>query len=397
MAGANLHPDLEAGVHELRGALIDLFSRVGADVRRPQELSRQLKLDKSLAWKISRVTSAGGAQEALQHMPGDAALALVVNAVAKAGAPPEGCQRLKDAITEFKSSIEKHVGDKPTLELVIDAFPTGKGDRLSVSRKLAFRGNSGIFGVQARARMNTICLAPNPEEPDLVDMADIGGWLSFRRLRHDARWMLFKRSQYSTHGSLPREQAIDPNAPKDGSCLLTKFCSSTMPPTLTSEEEGSMIFEIGDSSVGNSGAFDCFYGTVIRKIGSRYMRLPTDRGTFRSSVSAPVEELQVDFLIHKSLGFALNQSVQTVSKTLPPDQDVKPRDVLPIVATRIELGREPPIVHSPLMPRYGEMLDFLAGQLGWDWRDFVGIRYVMEYPPYPSMLDVNFPLDPPKA
>ena len=41
--------------------------------------------------------------------------------------------------------VSRHVGDRPTLELVLDSLPDRSHDRLIVSRKLAFRGNSGLF------------------------------------------------------------------------------------------------------------------------------------------------------------------------------------------------------------------------------------------------------------
>ena len=71
--------------------------------------------------------------------------------------------------------VSRHVGDRPTLELVRDSLPDRSHDRLIVSRKLAFRGNSGIWGVQARTRLNAAFVAPSHDDPEMLDAANVGG------------------------------------------------------------------------------------------------------------------------------------------------------------------------------------------------------------------------------
>lgn len=373
---------------------MEMFNGVGADIRRPQELARRLSLDKGLAWKLSRIMNAGEPEEALQHMPGDAAMEIMMKAVTKAGANEAHRQRTATAIEIFREAIQKHLGDRPTLELVVDAMPGRKGERLATSRKLAFRGNSGIWGVQAKARLNTVIIAPNKANPEMMDAALIGGWIDFRRVRHDAKWVIFRRKTFSTHMTgAPVEEPLDPTAGPDGPMWMRDFCSSTLPDIHMISHGDAHEYEIGESTVGNGGAFTCFFGSVTRAIGSRYYDVPEDTATFQANVSAPVESLQFDMLVHRDCGFAFEHNVQVLSKLSEVERAPTDRDILPIHASRVDLGRTPPAVQSGLFARYGEIVDLGLARMGWSREDFVGVRYDIEYPPFPSTVSVSCPLE----
>jgi hypothetical protein len=390
-----LHPDLSAGVHELRGALTDLLGDVGADVRRPQELARRLSLDKSLAWKLSRIVGAGDPQNALQYIPGDAALGIVMRAVHDAGGGEALQSRAHRAIQNFQAAVLRHLGDRPTLDLVVDGLPSEDRERLSVSRKLAFRGNSGIWGVQAKARMHTVVLAPNRKNPTMLDCGQVGGWVDFRRIRGDARWVLFRRRTLGADdGSVPKVEPIDPHLETAYPALMMRdFCSPEIPQIHTIAEAGFQLDELGMSTVGNSGAFTLFFGSITSAIGPRVADKPDDEGTFRVSISAPIETLQFDLLVHRDCEFALNQKIATYGGFPNWSAPLAERDSLPIHADRSDLGREPPSVQTPLYPRYVELTQRVFSRMGRDRREFIGLRYEIEYPAFPSTVVVSFPLE----
>jgi hypothetical protein len=392
---SQLHPDLSAGVHELRGALTDLLGDVGADVRRPQELARRLSLDKSLAWKLSRIVGAGDAHNALQYIPGDAALGIVMRAVHDAGGGEMLRVRAEKAIKNFQMAVLRHLGDRPTLDLVIDGLPSESGERLSASRKLAFRGNSGIWGVQAKARMHTVLLAPNRDNPEMMDCGQIGGWIDFRRIRGDARWVLFRRrTLMEGDGPGPKVEPMDPLADPTGPALMMKdFCSQGLPEIHTIADGGYQLDELGASTIGNSGAFTLFFGSVTTAIGPRKADSPDDEGSFRVSISAPMETLQFDLLVHRDCEFALQQTLRTYGGFPTGAGPLAARDELPIHSERGDLGREPPSVQTPLFSRYVDLTQQAFTRMGRDRREFVGVRYEIEYPAFPSTVVVSFPLE----
>lgn len=89
----------------------------------------------------------------------------------------------------------------------------------------------------------------------------------------------------------------------------------------------------------------------------------------------------------------MQQDTPTVARLMPDDRVARHTEILPIPLSKQDLGREPPRVDSPLVPNWAEMLAYAAAALKWDLREFVGTRYIMDYPPFPSSVVVSCPLD----
>jgi hypothetical protein len=391
-----LHPELSAGVHELRGALTDALGDIGADARRPQDLARKLLLDKSLAWKISRIVGAGDPQNALQYIPGDAGLEIFIKAVHNAGGGEALRRRVEGAIRNFQVAVQQHVGNRPTLDLVIDALPNEGGERLVASRKLAFRGNSGIWGVQAKARLQTVVLAPSREHPGMLDCALAGGWVDFRRIRGDARWVVFRRrTLMESDQPGPKVEPLNKSTrPGDPELMMRDFCSPGVPEIHTYIEGPVHLDELGASTIGNSGSFTLFFGSVTWSIGPRRADRTDDEGSFSVSIAAPVESLQFDMIVHRDCEFAMRHKVGVFGGFSPgPDRKMPDRDSLPIRADRSDLGSNPPSVQTPLFSKYPQLVQQMFARLGYPAQDFLGVRYQVEYPPFPSTVAVSFPLE----
>jgi hypothetical protein len=394
-AGTSLYDELLATMHELRGALTELLAPLGIDIDRPQTVAHALKLDKNLAWKVCRIIRSADAASAVPHLPGSAGFEIFLNAAKRTGASSDSIARARAAISAVEKMVSRHVGDRPTLELVLDSLPDRSHDRLIVSRKLAFRGNSGIWGVQAKTRLNAAFVAPAQDDPNMLDVANVGGWVDFRRLRADARWALFRvavadtRQDQPTHPFLP----IDPDESAKGPMLLRQFCSPTLPPIEAIPDTiGDLVYELGPSSVGNAGAFSCFFGSRIPHIGSKWADKQNDRGEFAATISAPVEALQFDLLLHRDCQFAANANVEVYGVLNLTPATRHPRDLIPLVVSRVEIGRFPPVVDTPRVPGYAQIIDDVMQRCGWNRSDFLGIRYTLEYPPYPSTVVIAFPL-----
>jgi len=90
---------------------------------------------------------------------------------------------------------------------------------------------AGIWGIQAKTRVNTAIVAPNRANPEMVDNVAIGGWIDVRRVREDSRWAVFRRKTYrSDVAAVPDVQPLDPNEPLEGPLLMRDFCSKKLPP-----------------------------------------------------------------------------------------------------------------------------------------------------------------------
>jgi hypothetical protein len=391
----NLAEDLRASTRELRGALTALIAGLGLDARRASELARGLRLDKSLAWKIASIIKSDEPSDTLKFLPGAAAFDIVVSAAQNSGARAESVERAAQAYRTIQVVVSKHTGDRPTLELVLDSVSGRPAERLLLSRKLAFRGNSGVWGVQAKTRINTAFVAPSPDAPDMIDIVNIGGWVDFRRLRADSRWAMFRVQTFDAADaeSLPYVP-IDPQQSPNGPMLLREFCSSTMPPiTSVQDENGDVVYELGATAIGNSGAFSCFYGSRIPRISSRFASPEGQRGEYAATISAPVEALQFDLFIHRDCEFATEHTTEVYGiLDLTPTKRHE-RDLIPLELTRVDLGRFPPVVDTPRVAAYGKLIDYAMARCGLNPHDFIGIRYILEYPPFPSTVLISHPLD----
>ncbi|MGD8452577.1 MAG: hypothetical protein PVJ57_12220 [Phycisphaerae bacterium] len=387
---------LAAAFQQFRGALTELLTAVHADPDRPQDVARKFKLDKNLTWKVSRIVNTPDSFSAVQHMPGTNGLNILLHAFEANGAPAATVARARTSFGTVHQMVTKHLGDRGTLEIALDGLSPGPdNERLELSRKLAFRGNSGIWGVQARVRAAVGLLAPTADSDDLVDVALVSGWVDFRRLRPDARWRLFTARAYHDDGTSAdrTEVPIEDDSNRRGKLMLIpSFCTETMPPILETRERDAVVYELGEGPVGNSGAFTCFCGAINRGFASRYRDEHNTRGEFTTHITAPAETLLFDVLVHRDLPFAMRPAFSLYGMLLANPTEYRDSDKLPIAEKIVEIGAYPPVVATALVPRYTELVNAIYHRGNWDPRDFVGLRFMLKYPPFPSTAVLAFPL-----
>lgn len=382
---------------ELRRALEDAVSSVGVSPSVPQEVARRLGINRNLTWKVSKVVGTSDLYQALQHLPGDEAIEILLEAIQRAGAPVDAIARVRAAQDSFSHVIEVHTGDRATLELVLDSMVGGPSERLEQSRKLAFRGNSGLWGVQARARLTTFVLAPSKDDPAKLDAARIGGMIDLRRLRTGVHWPLFRRRTYHDNGTpLPvdpnREIAIDPAyAQAEGPMLIGDFCTPGLPSIRLTKERLGYAYELDDGPIGNTGLCTCFFGAVLRSGIPRYRSAEDRFGELFSEITLPIETLQFDLIVHRDLDFALSPQVLVRGQVAGATAEGRAPEI-PIGERPYELTGRPPAMHSPVLPRYDELLTRTFACGNWDRRDFRAFRLLVQYPPMHSTVIQRFEL-----
>lgn len=384
-----LHEDVEKSVSHLRACLRTLVVGAGSDPRLPQDVHRKFGLDRVLTWKVSRMVKAEKAEDALRQLPGEESFEIFLAALERAGASADEVARTREAVKAVFQSVQAHVGDRPTLELVLDSVPKGR-EGLMVSRKLAFRGNSGLWGVQARVRSHLVVLAPNEEDPDAIDTISAAGWVDFRRLRPDAAWRVFQRRHVTEGSAAHAVEPLDLSQNPGGPMLLTDFCSNA--PTLLTEREGKLMhYQIGPSVAGAAGAFTLFSGFMQRAHGARWTEEPGDAAEFAAHVLAPVEHLCFDLLVHRGLSLSKDTGLYLSSAAFNDGVTRTPYLRMPVKAEQEFLGH-PPLMANARVPRMPELVDLAMARGGWNLNDFVGLRFQVDYPPFPSVAVLRFPL-----
>ena len=386
-------------VGQLRTAFFELYDSVGADPTSPQDVARKFRVNKTLAWNVARLLQASDALAAVNHVPGTSSLEKVIQASAKQGADPAIVARARKAVRDFKKMIEAHAGDRPTLDLIIDGTGRAEESRLELSRKLAFRGNSGLYGVQAQTRVVCHFLAPNPGNPRQLDMATTGGYVGFRRLRPDVRWPIFITRSWSRRQDAltgPGWTPLEPSeATTNGFPVMRSFARGNVPQIHPVDTPEGRDYVLGEGPVGNEGAFDCFWGESMRAAVDRYARSPGETGEFGAAISAPVETLISDIIVDRRLEFALKPELFVFSRIFAhgqPTGDANDPTLLPIRQPTVEIPGSPPVLNTALVPQYPQIVRHVYQHMGWDARQFKGIRLIMEYPPLGSHVILRFQL-----
>lgn len=381
----------------LRAALLDLYAEVGADPERPQEVSRRFNLNKNLTWKVAKIVQSEDALDAVSAIPGPGGLEILIDAMAKAGAPATHIAKVRAAVAEFDRMVETHSGDRASLELLLDSM--GGQRPLELARKLAYRGNSGIWGLQARVRLTAQFLAPSRSEPGMLDFGQIAALIGVRRLRAIPRWPLFHFSRYQDDQSplppLTRREPLEAGGPEQLPHMMKSWCSPSMPTMHVTERPNAIQCEMGDGPIGRTGEFNCVFGHVDRASCPRYRDPHNTHGEMLSTISLPIETLLYDYFVHRSLVEALRPELSVVGQPFGiqhPVGESSARRELPIVERLVELGGSAPTVATPLFPGYDRLIETAFDRAGWDPREFTALRLVLDHPPMPSVAVLRYEL-----
>lgn len=381
-------------VDGLRGALLELYRAVGADPTRPQDVSRQYKVNRNLAWKVSRIIGSEEPLDAVPMIPGPGGLDILMDAMARAGAPEATVDRVRRAVNEFDRMIEIHTGDRSQLELVLDSMGRGD-DATEMSRKLAYRGNSGVWGIQAGVRLTAHFLTPSKTAPGMLDLAMIGGLTRVCRLRPIDRWPVFQIRQYHDDGTTSDRtdrQAIEP-APGEHPAdpwLMRSFCAGPLPGIHLSRKGDTTLYEIGEGPVGKTGQFSCMFGFADFAAVPRYRDERNTLAELISSVTVPSEALLFDLFVHRDLTEAMNPSV-AMHGTLGGALDSVGSVELPMPERFRDLGTDA-MIDTPLVDNYADAALAAMTKLKRDPAEFRCLRLLVEHPPMSSRVVVRYEL-----
>jgi hypothetical protein len=392
----------------LRGALIELFASVGADAFKPYPASRRLKVNKNLTWKASKIIRATGPAEAIRHVPGKGGVKLLIAAFERSGAPQEIITRSRGAFESFDTLIELHSGDKATLELMLDGLSSNasEGESLVATRKLAYRGNSGIWGMQSKARITTFVLSPTKTAApgsNIFDSLLLTGFLGLQRLRPETPWTLLRLRSYQDDGTDlgkdHRSHSLDRGAQEAwGIPLLTEFSTRNLQPLAVRQDGDELVVELLEGPVGKQGKMDIYFGRMDEAFAA-LTSTPEDRiGEFLSDYNLPIENAQFDVMVHEDLPPLRDYSFQLFSRLdghLPPPSQHRGKLALPIPIEVHDLGVGIHAMATPLYPRYTELISKSFAGIGLDPARFRTLRATVEFPPLCTTGVFTFPLPDP--
>jgi hypothetical protein len=384
-------------LQSVRRALIEMYDAVGADPSAPQDVSRRFELNRNLTWKLSRVIGAPDPLAALNHLPGQAGIELAIEAFERAGAPASAGESVRAAMNEFAAVVKEHAGDREQLELTLESMGMIEADAATISgRELAFRGNSSVWGVQAKTRLTTMIAAPGIAGTH--DYILLTGYIGLRRLRPNIEWRLAKAQMQQDNNEPISEgsgfQEIFPKQSPSIPLLIREFSSPDMPELIARPSGDGLEVLLPRGQVGNRGAFDCFFGFVYRGVSC----VPSPENLYGSAaapITLPVESLVFDLIVHK--GVKLQGMPEIAMYGFPhggPDGPAAQTESnrLPLQERLVELAGSPPALATPAVPGLAKMGGALYARMGWNASDFRGMRLVVKHPPMGSRVVMRWPL-----
>lgn len=391
-----------------RAAIADLFSAIGSNPQEPQVVSRAFGLDKNLTWKISRFLSTPQLERAFAYLPGATGMKRLLDGLVPANPPAGIVEDVRRAQGEVNAMVARHAGDRATLEVMLDGLTKGGsgGGQTAISRKTAFRGNCGIWGIHAQSRLASLFLAPSAEQQGFADKVTLRGLVGLQRFRSDSLWPLERRGglvdDSGTAMAQPEEIAVDGDFQgASGPKLLTQFCSNPLPVIRTIPTGGGELFEIEGGPLGIQGATNVFMASGFRDSVPYWASPKNAFGALDTVIEGPVGVLQCDLFVHREIALP-HMPIATLSGQMgggAPHPGESPRlaKALPLDETVVDLGFGTRVIPTTLHPEYVEMCRSIHARFGWDPADFRCYRLTLQYPPMSSVLSVRFALpDPPQ-
>lgn len=385
-----------AVVRSLRAAFADALTSLGIDPSEPQSISRQLDINKNLAWKISKIVLVDDPAVVLQQMPGNAGIKIFLRALDRVDVAERKHEAIRAAVEEYNSLIKIHSGDRATLDMMGSTLSAhGDLQRDEHHRKLLFQGASYIWGAQARVALKLGVVGPSSQE-HMLDFASVNALMDFRRIRPDVTWVMASRHSNFDDGS---DMSASPTEPIDlrykdatQAPLMADFCSQPLPELRRKPTRFGARFELVEGPVGKTGAITCVVGMIQRNIPA-YGDSPDSWGRHLATCDTPSELLLVDLLIHKDFTFAIPPEPALVSLaavTSPPP--LADRKYLVLNEKLQDLGMSDVAAVTPEVPRYKELVKATFDRTGWNPAEFHGFRMKITYPAFPTAVELRYRL-----
>lgn len=374
--------------------------RVGRVECRGIDLVRVLGIDLKLAWKIGRIRKASGPFECVRYLPGPKGVRVVCDAAARAGAPPELVQSLRDSFAAVKKTGLAWAGDSRAFELLSAGLASRGDPRADLEhRKDLFLAGSYVWGIRANTLLRLDVLHP-ASDGATIETITVRGYQDVERLRADAPWNLevpFCVDDAATHAMSVSFEPLDADDKGRGAPFFMKrFCSPDMPKFETPKVDRiPRAVELPVGAVGIECRFTIFHGAIVRGAMPAHRTPDNAVACLMHKIQTPCERVVFDTWVHKDLAaedWVPTGSMFSVLDGWRGQFSHQDRDRLPIAyeIREVESGKRGVLLEGfELMP---ELVGSTFARVGWDSREFRHFRTEVLYPPVPSTMTFDIAL-----
>lgn len=363
-------------------------------------LARALGVHRKLAWQVRNVAYSADPYQATRFMPTSAGIDALIAGLSKAKVGDAFEARLREASDAFESIIQRHAGDRTSLEMLVEARRELASEHADLKwREKAFLGNSFIFGAQAKTQLSIGILNASTERPGWFDLAQVRGLIGLTRVRPNLHWLVGQsvvhdpdlESNVPTRVPLNERAAAD----MDGVPVMPEFCSEPQP-RLRRRPLGNDLIndELLPAPVGFTGQQTIVTGEVIRALSPIHATSPDKRALFGAVVRTPSEVFVFDHFVHRELFPDVTRELCVFSELNSPVAHEE-EDRLPVSESIEYRGRGISVARTPDVTGYPDMLASIFRRLDWNPDDFDLYRVRMTHPPMPASVVIRHPFPAP--
>ena len=379
-------------LERLRGATKSTIESAGLGDVNSLALSRKLAIDKSLSWRMVRFVEEPNAFSASKHLPGVAGLRIFARAVNAAGATAASVAQFDAALAELEGVIAKHAGTRSAFRALLThcTDEPQADDRAIGFRRGAFEANAALWGIQAHTRLMMAFLTVG--ELGAVDVALVSGFLGLRRSRRDLSWPVARRRVLghegrSSAGSAGSARPLDPSVALDAAPMLSEYSTIRGESLRPIGTDHGFWYELPEGDIGLRGAVDCVFGERLTGAGPALRDGAVDDAEVMLRVDLPVENVQLEVFIARSIPFTGTPTVSQYSLLTggtgenSPDRE---RGRIPVAEQVQELTDDPRTWSTPIAPRHWEMVNDCMQWLSRKPGEFTVHRVSMQWPLMPT-------------
>ena len=391
-ASPSFDEDVANAVLHVKSALAGVFAELSKPIRGGTDLQRELGLPSTLCWQLHGVVIATDPLPAAALIPGRQAVRRLLLAAGAYGVSNATIERATRAFREFEACVTRHTGSRAAFASMVSALPDTDSSAADLkARRDAFRASTHIYGIHLSAVVNTFIMHPS-RTPGRYDFVFIAGWIGLQVVRPFEKLLVGRHrsdpDDPAANAALIHPKPIETPPGFEGIPVLTGFSSHPLP-TFTSEPGTGNQRElyISGPPVGRTGELTFILADLWEGAVPSAEPLNCDGNTMN-----PAREMIHDVLLAPSVAAGVRPPRTAVYGGALHELRRQYREVdrLNVHAQSAFVGTGVESLHTPVFPRYVQMLRYVCDRLGWNADDFSAYRCQIDHPVLHALVNVAF-------
>jgi len=375
---------------DLRGQLEPVIREIAGLRPRPSRLVAELRIDKSLASRLTRAVRAEDPLEFIHLLPSPTGLGIFLTAARGAGVSRDRCAAAEGSVDNFRFLLEALPGGRATLDAAISTSSGEARARTEKNAKQAvYKAMSYLVGIRCDSNVTMFAVQP-AADGRMVDSIDVHQRSGIRRLRPTAPLGVSSlRLHPPANGKtpLPYVETLEGAPAADvESFFLSEYSSPDLPEFHMFKEGSVTTIALSESDPPLESPINLTSAVVIRNVLERY-RTEDVRDEWRGYLlHSPCKTLVRDIYIHEDLYPGM---VPDITLHIPSPKGAETvrqpglhgrLNTLDLATPVESLGLGMNSIAIRGVRRYPELVHDVFERAGWDPSKFRGYRTRVTYP-----------------